>query len=269
MYSVFRNRFGNNSPLCPLFCCFFMGKCGCLEIDDDDLDMRRPILKRSFFKSNKYVYKRTKPRDINKRRKSLLTDPSISPSPVIHSGLRRLPFNGTLSDLTERSEEESLATASTTVDDDKSIAVSAFQFDEPSLVISGEEEISEVTRAINTTRTASFTYPVENEDVEDIQDEDYPSDTHGGAVKAFSQLVSDDSESSAALLYYIEMDHHDKDTTHAEADEENHNSDLKLEGFDDPEDSESLETQYLIEEIYGYAYDEAVDDDDDDSDERK
>jgi len=111
----------------------------------------------------------------------------------------------------------------------------------------------------------SFAYPVESEDDEEIQDEDYPSDTHGGAEKAFSQLVSDDSESS--LSYYMEMVYPDNDATHAEVDEESHNSDLKLEGFDDPEDSESLETQYLIEEIYGYAYDEAVDDDD--LDERK
>lgn len=104
-----------------------------MDSDDED-DFRRPLMKAKNYK-NSNVYRKTKPKEI-KRRNNFL-ESNIPPSPILHSGLKRLPFNGTLSDLTERSEEENgTITASTVVYG----GMPSFQFSEPEFVLSEEDE---------------------------------------------------------------------------------------------------------------------------------
>lgn len=89
-------------------------------------------MKAKFKKSN--LYRQTKPRDMNKRRNQFMNQ-TFPPSPLVHSGLKRLPFQGTLSDLTERSEEDSTTVSSVFQDGQPS-----FQFAQPKFVLLEEGE---------------------------------------------------------------------------------------------------------------------------------
>lgn len=106
-----------------------------MESDEDDEDLRRPLLKAKRIK-NSDIYRKTKAKEMNRRRNQFLND-SSPPAPIIHSGLKRLPFNGTLSELAERSEDESLTNASSL-----SVVVEqpSFIFSEPRFILSEEEE---------------------------------------------------------------------------------------------------------------------------------
>lgn len=95
--------------------------------------------------------------------------------------------------------------------------------------------------------------------------------------RAFSQLVSDGSGSSRSSLFVNRRDDDTTDNTDVSDTDDNQENDvdggdvakfisdgnsgssnnssaLKMNAADDPGDNE---TQYLIEEIYGYAYDES------------
>lgn len=106
-----------------------MNNCCCIDSDDED-DFRRPLMKAKFKKSN--LYRQAKPRD--KRRNQFLTQ-TFPPSPLVHNGLKRLPFNGTLSNLTERSEEDSTTVSSVFQDGQPT-----FQFASPKFLLLEEGE---------------------------------------------------------------------------------------------------------------------------------
>jgi len=133
---------------------------------------------------------------------------------------------------------------------------------------------------------------MENPEEFTSDDDDYPSDTHGGAVKAFSQLVSsDDSIAHSSLSissrasanindlnnvegkedigtdaeYETTAGKKDKGDDESDANDDGHETIVKLLGGDeDDNDDGEIDTQYLLEEFYGYTYDEALDDDNND-----
>lgn len=131
--------------MCPLLCCFFMNrKCCCNPCSDDDFsdddDIRRSLLKSKKSKQYRKYYsqKRSKPQSVNnkhRRNPTLFESPGYCASPIIHSGLRRLPFNGTLSDLTERSEEENSLVASSNMDNNEEDPSIQFGFGESNALI--------------------------------------------------------------------------------------------------------------------------------------
>lgn len=80
-----------------------------------------------------------------------------------------------------------------------------------------------------------------------------------GLQKAFSQLVSDDSSSSRANRdrdYPDASKGEDSSEENRADDGDIENAELKVK--DDDASEEDSDTQYLVEEFYGYTYDEST-----------